>query len=1209
MSGKGQFVQCLCEHVPFAALCDNGADIDILTVSTFTSLPLKVKLDLMEETRTIQGLGGEFKTIGRVEIPLRIGSEEIAHEFYLAKDKDVPYNIMGLPLMDVLDAGIYPSRRYLEVGTTRERVPLVSKGQHHRLTQRVARALQMAKDHVEEEGWKDSFGPELTEEQVTELMGVLKEFPEVWRDTDIGKCTAIEATVDASDKNAKAEKARRMPEPMLQEVDRQVADLLAAGAIEPSVSPWSHEVVMAPKPKGRWRLCCDFRPINSHTTADRFPLPDIITLLSCMQGAKYVTSFDLKTGFHQLNLRSTDRHRTAFRTRKGLWQWKVLPYGLRNAPAFMQRCMTKVLGDLLDTEDNIFVYIDDIVFWSDTFSEHKRLMRKVLQRLKRYNMFVNVEKSHLGFKKIRILGQILENGTLRPNPEKVQAIYDVSTPTNRKMVRRFLGMSSYFRQYVQGFAQRTKHLRRLTREDTVFQWGEKEEYEFCDIKSALCANCLLYVPDLRRPFEVHCDASGDGLGAVLYQRGDEGKLHPVEYASRSLSDAEKKWSTRDLEALSIVWSITRWRQYLLFRDFEVFSDHDSLKYLWNTECSRLQRWAMFLQQFSFTLTHKAGKTHHVPDLLSRDVQWGPTDHQIEALWPEIPSVFMVSPDMSIQAAASSLDFPTLDDIRLATKTCKLERKMRAVKKNGLFFTKSGRVYLPESLRSRVLHFYHFDLSAAHRGVRRARRMIERTFYWPKMGTDIDRYVDKCLSCRRRRLQPVQATTGSLTSPIPLELLCVDIVGPLDVTKDPQGKQEDATYILTVMDAHSRYVDAVATHDISGSALYELLNSRWFCRFGYPTALLTDKGKQFVGGDLKRALSQVGVRKLYSNIYHPQGNALIESFHALLKKSLAINRATTDYDLQVILDHTCMAHRSTPHEALRDTPFRILTGLEFTLPQHQDLTRGRNDMPTDRRHEMLKALREEAWNATMARVMRRQGREVKKAPVRFRHGDVVFVRLWPRQARDQGTALGGQKFVPTFGEPHRVVRDDGSPTITVSKIWGKKGVTFKVNREDLMRLPKGLDELQLEEARVELISDLKRLRETPKERAEKLLERRLKRLHAPEHASHRRELEDVLKEIRTPADQGFTRSLRDILLPAGGQPTETRRQILERAEQQPPARQKRARVRYCSVGDGDAPSLVRGVEMTLGSDDESASALEATREGSHLCLGRRHAGRP
>ena len=374
---------------------------------------------------------------------------------------------------------------------------------------------------------------------------------------------------------------RRVPFAVRQEVAKYLAKMQEEGVIQPSSSPWASAIVLVCKKDGTLRICVDYHQLNSVTKLDTFPLPRIDDLLDQLGNAKYFTSLDLAAGYWQVRVANNSIEKTAFITHGGLYEFRVMPFGLTNVPAVFQRLMQQVLQGLNPTEGPSFVsvYIDDVLIFSRSLEEHLRHIGQVLDRLQAAGLKLKPSKCHFVCQQVEYLGHLITPKGLRPNPKKVSAVTDFPTPTSVTQVRQFVGLASYYRRFIEGFARIAGPLHQLTKQNEEFKWTGKCQEALDTLKTKLVEAPVLVYPNFDVRFVLKTDVSYEALGAVLSQKLEDKLLHPVSFSSRTLSPSEKNYAVTELESLAIVWEVKHYRAYLYGYDVQVVTDHSAVKAL------------------------------------------------------------------------------------------------------------------------------------------------------------------------------------------------------------------------------------------------------------------------------------------------------------------------------------------------------------------------------------------------------------------------------------------------------------------------------------------------------------------------------------------------------------------------------------------------------------------------------------------------------
>ena len=420
-------------------------------------------------------------------------------------------------------------------------------------------------------------------------------------------------------------KQYRYPPVHKEEVRRQISKLIETGVIGPSNSPYNSPLWIVPKKadeKGnkKWRLVIDYRGLNEKTVGDAYPLPNINEILDHLGGAKYFSVFDLASGFHQIPMDSRDKHKTAFSTDNGHYEYNRMPFGLKGAPATFQRLMDRVLVGLQGVE--LFVYIDDIVVYAATLDEHDQKIFRLFRRLSDAGLRLQPEKCTFLATEVAYLGHTISAEGVRPNPAKIEAVKNFPVPRNPKNIKEFLGLIGYYRRFIPNLANRAKPLTELLRKGRAFVWEARQQTSFEDLRDSLCHEPILQCPDFDLPFILTTDASSTAIGAVLSQ-GKLGEDLPVCFASRSLSRAEANYTATERECLAVVFFTKHFRHYLYGRKFTIVTDHQALVWLHNSRdpSSRLLRWRLRLLDFQYEVRYRPGRVNSNADALSRN----PTD--------------------------------------------------------------------------------------------------------------------------------------------------------------------------------------------------------------------------------------------------------------------------------------------------------------------------------------------------------------------------------------------------------------------------------------------------------------------------------------------------------------------------------------------------------------------------------------------------------
>ena len=471
---------------------------------------------------------------------------------------------------------------------------------------------------------------DLTATQRERLEGLIREFKSVIN-TKVGLCRVAGARIDTGNSHPINLPLRRISPAQRVEVEKQIKELLDHGIIRPSQSPWAAGIVMAPKPDGSWRFCVDYRELNKVTIKDSYPLPRVDDYLHALEDNRWFSLMDLTSGFWQIPMHEEDAGKTAFLSHAGLYEWTRMPMGPCNSPAVFQRVMDMAFAGM--KWRNLLVYMDDVLVMSPTFDQHLEDLRETLSRLRDLGMTVKPKKCHFACGEIKYLGHLITDDGIKVNPEKTAAITQMPWPDNADKMASFLGLVSYYRDFIPGcstVAEPLKVLTKLPPSEYPKTPNEVQSAAFQALKDALTSEgTVLMKPDFTKRFYLQTDASLVGLGAVLSQKDDLGRDRVISYASRTLSKPERIWHSHELEALAAIWGCEHFRTYLVGREFTLQTDNSAVKWLLaQTKPGRLQRWILRIQEFQFTTEHRPGTENGNADGPSRNpIPYDPADEE------------------------------------------------------------------------------------------------------------------------------------------------------------------------------------------------------------------------------------------------------------------------------------------------------------------------------------------------------------------------------------------------------------------------------------------------------------------------------------------------------------------------------------------------------------------------------------------------------
>eukprot|EP00253_Pinus_taeda_P027660 PITA_27660 len=526
--------------------------------------------------------------------------------------------------------------------------------------------------------------------------------------------------------------AYRMSPKDNEEIRKQVQELLDKGLIRESLSPCAIPTVLAPKKGGEWRMCTDSKAINKITIRYRFPLPRMDDMRDCLSGAAYFSKIDLKSGYHQIQIREGDEWKTAFKTNEGLYEWLVMPFELSNAPNTFMRLMNEMLKEYIGKF--VIVYLDDILRFSKTREEHFRHVRKVLEKLQQNNLLINLKKCTFLQRELIYLGFVIAENELKMDPEKVKAIINWPSLKNLFEVRSFHGLASFYRKFIKNFSGIcAPMLETIKKASQPFRWTEATEKSFQLLKRKITERSILRLPDFQKLFQVHCDASGIAIGAVLSQED-----RPVAFFSEKLNESRQNYSSYDKEFYAVVQALRHWRHYLLGNEFVLFSDNSALQYVMQQHKlnDKHAKWVEYLQSFNFVLKHISGQANNVADALSRKALLLQEITMQVLDFEHLPDLYKT--DVDFREAYEACQNPLIRG-----KNPWLDYNIQ----EKLLF-KGGQLCIPSrSMRENIIREKHSGGLAGHFGIDKTLEQLSHFYFWPRMRRDVQRFVAKCKVCQ------------------------------------------------------------------------------------------------------------------------------------------------------------------------------------------------------------------------------------------------------------------------------------------------------------------------------------------------------------------------------------------------------------------------------------------------------------------------------
>lgn len=852
---------------------------------------------------------------------------------------------------------------------------------------------------------------------------------------------------------------RRMSPPELEELRKQLDELLEKGYIVPSKSPYGAPILFVKKKDGTMRLCIDYRSLNDQTIKNKYPLPYIDEIFDQLRGAKYYTKIDLVSGYHQILIHKDDVEKTAFRTRYGLYQWLVLPFGLTNAPATFTRLMQDVLSPVLDKF--VINFIDDILIYSNDITQHEQHVRQVLDLLRQHKLHAKKEKCEFITKQVSFLGHIISEHGVSMDPEKVKSILDWPPLKTVKDVRSFLGLAGYYRRFVKGFSKVVAPISDLLKQTeekfSEAQWGEKQQRAFDDIKRCITTAPVLVLADPKLDYTVCCDASGFATGAVLMQ--DQGKgMQAISFISKKMLPAETRYDVYDQELLAMVLAFKQWRHHLLGRHVTVHTDHLNLKYIHtkSEQSARQARWQIFLNEFNYTIVPIKGKDNHVADALSRRSDYR-EEHQAETAASKIArdaAIHVLEVNNITVSSVSSSSSSLISAITAAYVSHKEQMKKHIANydlqlRDGLYYLRSSsQIFIPREARKLVKHILyecHDTPLSAHRGIAKTKALVRRYFFWPNMNNDISDYITSCVKCQCNK-SSTQLPAGKLM-PLPVpdsnwETVSMDFVTNLPPTTGGND------CIMVIVDKLSKMVHLTAcTTNITAVECAKLFVTSIVRYHGVPKSIISDRDPRFTSKFWSSLFQLLGTSLKMSSSYHPETDGQTERTNRIIHEMVRnyVNYQQNNWD--DILVSCEIAYNNSVQASTGYTPYYLNYGahphfpVSLSLPSnslvssstsassthtrtqsdnniHTTVTDHRNDTSIDLVSRMAANIARAKQNLLDAQQTQAQYVNKRRRDVQYNVGDKVLLSTKDLQVSGSDRA---KKFISNWIGPYEVIK--------------------------------------------------------------------------------------------------------------------------------------------------------------------------------------------
>jgi len=709
------------------------------------------------------------------------------------------------------------------------------------------------------------------------------------------------------------------------QIDAIVNEWKSVGIATETDSEYASPVMVISKKNGEPRLVVDYRQLNNQTIKTNFPVANLDDQLEDLAGARMYCSLDLASGYLQVPLTEEAKRKSAFITQTQTGQFERMMFGLTNAPYIFSKLMAKVLGKLPNKIAKW--YLDDILIPAKDFPEMLERLELVFKALQEAKLTLKLRKCKFACDTVPFLGFMLTPEGLKPGSEKTHAICNFPQPRNKHEVRRFLGLTGFFRRFVPAYAVKVQPISDLLKKDVDFNWGQKQEVSFTLLKTVLTNNPVLQLYNQTAETELHCDASAEGLSGMLLQRGEDQNLHLVYAVSKKTTITEKMYHSSRLELMAIVWSVTRLRHLLIGIHFTIITDCQALVHLnaKKTQIPQIARWASLLSEYDYDIRHRPGdKMCHI-DALSRAPVEEANDTMNEIV--ENLEVLMVTSEADSIVAMQHSDSKLTEIIKLLksdkrtwTNQQKTTLEKYLIKNEMLYRKVDGKELweVPNSMRKSITVKFH-DLSG-HFAVDHTVSKIKEKYYFPKMRRYVKYHINACPECLLRKI-PRGKRPGEL-HPItpgkrPFEIVNMDHIGPF--LRSTKGNN----FVLVIIDNLTKFVKLYAVSNTNAQNLLRCVKL-FVLSHGLPRRIISDRGTCFTSKIFGDFCTESGIQHSLISVRHPQANGQVERVNATLVPVIQANMTTERSWDRELTKVECQLNNSY-NKTIGDTPFKVLYG--------------------------------------------------------------------------------------------------------------------------------------------------------------------------------------------------------------------------------------------------------------------------------------------
>ncbi|UYV63431.1 K02A2.6-like [Cordylochernes scorpioides] len=752
---------------------------------------------------------------------------------------------------------------------------------------------------------------------------------ESYRDVfdEIGTLPGEHSVILRENAQPRIQLARRIPFALKKPVEMELKSMEEQKIISKVDQPaeWAHPMVIIKKPNGKVRICMDPRELNPWIKMEYRQLPAPEGIIADITKSPIYTVLDAKSAFWQIKLDEKSSSLLTMATPYGYYRFHRLPFGICSAPEVFYKKMQSMFTGI----EGVKVYMDDIIIYGNSLTEHNSRLITVLEIARKNNLKFEFNKMQLAQEKVKFIGHEISKNGISADPSKLEAIQKIKRPMDKTSLQRFLGTVNYLAKFMHNLADKTVLLRQLLKKNTLWTWNEAIEKEFIELKNLVSNPPVLGLFDPHRKVTLSVDASQHGLGAVLMQEG-----RPIAFASASLNNTQKKYAQIEKELLALWYGCQRFNYHLYGRKFTAQTDHKPLLAILKKPLEelspRLERLVLKLMRYDFNLEYVPGKVIHTADTLSRD---SISEETIDTSDLDLQNTIMtlnlkvttkryqeILRDMESDEEMIKLRDHILNGWPIHKKSVDYAVKPYWHCKEELYIWKDlicrgQRLVIPKVQRESILQTLHMS----HQGISACKNRAHEAIYWPGLDREIEEMVYKCRICQES--QPSQRKEPLIPHEIadyPWQKVAIDFF------------YLDQSVFIIIVDYYSSFPEVIKVASTSAKEILPVLKST-FARHGIPEIIITDNGPPFTSQDFTNFTNEWDIEHKTSSPGYPKSNGLVERMVQTVKKQLKKCRQdnTDPYMCLIALRTTPSNNLPSPAQMLMGRNLRTLIPMKTT----------------------------------------------------------------------------------------------------------------------------------------------------------------------------------------------------------------------------------------------------------------------------------------